>query len=650
MSRPDLLALTPEALASLANMGLVKRAQRELAEGAGPALEELEDGTVVGTFKDGVVAKLLPGKPIKETPCTCAATGACRHRVAVALAYKPWHAAEHEGGPPPSSARVPLHWSPAEIDDAALEVALGARTLDRARAARKKGVLVTVERDGVPTAKLPSCTVRFLVPRDVAYARCDCAQAGGACEHLALAVWAFREARGDAASVVVAMGGGASPARSEVLDVVSELVRDVLGRGIAETLPSPARFAEVRTRVDREGLTWVNALVVDLQIALEGYRARSALYGTREIAGLLMELGARLRASRQGGELPARFVLGEDEAPETLLDHVRLVSLGARVRSDGRTRFADVFLADPDTTLVLVLRKRWEFDEKTEPEEGPALARRSVATRMLLGTLAHGQVVSKVVKRRANRSINLGTSRVAQTSVTPQRGEWGTLPSPLLVKDLEEHAGRIKQRPPRVLRPRVLAEEVHVVEVSQVVDVAYVAAEQQLLASLLDAAGNPFTVVVRHRRAAPHALDAVGAALARNVRFVAGNLARGPLGWQVDPLAVAADDMVVPDLAGPIQAPPPSPVAVHAHPGAIDAALDAAESALEELCHAGVSGASRAVTERCGAAAQRCDDAGVAGLGVRLRALESRARTAGPEGADAWLDAAVRLNLVREAR
>ena len=30
-----------------------------------------------------------------------------------------------------------------------------------------------------PTARLPNATVRFLVPHDLAYARCDCAEGGG---------------------------------------------------------------------------------------------------------------------------------------------------------------------------------------------------------------------------------------------------------------------------------------------------------------------------------------------------------------------------------------------------------------------------------------------------------------------------------------
>jgi hypothetical protein len=654
VSRADLLALTPEALASLANLGLVKRAQRELNEGAGPKLLEEEDGTVVGTYADGVVARLPRGATLKDSPCTCGATGVCRHRIALALAYAPWHAQEHAGAPPPS-ARVASNWSPAEIDDATLERALGARVLERARVTMQKGLVATVEYDAVPAAKLPSCTVRFLVPRDVAYARCDCAQAGGACEHLALAVWAFRAVKeASAAPVVVALGGGgsraASPGHAAALDDVLLFARELLAAGVGDTAPVPARFARLRTHLARARMTWMHSLVVDLEIALEGYHKRSALHGTREIAALLVELAARARAGRAAAsELPPRFVLGEDEAPDTLLDHVRLVSLGARIRADERARFADVYLADPDTKLVLVLRKRWDFAPDEELQEGPALARRPVAAKIKLEALAHGQVVSKVVTRLANRSIELGTSRVAQTSVTPQRGDWDALPAPLLVRDLAAHAEAVKRRPPRVLRPRVLAEEVHAVEVSAVRDVVYSAAEQKLVAELVDGAGHPFLLVLRHRRAAPNAIDTTAAALARPVRYVAGELRRGATHWELEPLALAGDALVVPDLAGPVLSALEAGRVLAPREDPLDAALTRAEAALEELCNTGLGARSRAALGRAAEAVKKLDDAGLSALADRLRAVTERAGAGEPAAAaDAWLDAGLRLALTRE--
>src|SRR5690242_18306476 len=100
MSRADLLALTPQAIASLSNLGLVKRAQKELEQGKGPQLEELPDGTVVGSFEDGNTARLVPGKGLKDSPCSCNATTVCRHRVAVALAYPAY---AQQGTPAPAS-------------------------------------------------------------------------------------------------------------------------------------------------------------------------------------------------------------------------------------------------------------------------------------------------------------------------------------------------------------------------------------------------------------------------------------------------------------------------------------------------------------------------------------------------------------------
>src|SRR5581483_3675108 len=155
--------------------------------------------------------------------------------------------------------------------------------------------------------------------------------------------------------------------------------------------------------------------------ALEAYRERSARYRPAVVARLLAELAARTRAARTRAELPAAFVLGTGEARETLLDQVRLVSLGARVAGTEDARTASVYLADPDTSTVFVLEKTWRTGEGDEPTPGHELARRSFATGVRLEALARGQLVSRAVKRRANRSITLAAaSGVARTSIMGQ--------------------------------------------------------------------------------------------------------------------------------------------------------------------------------------------------------------------------------------
>ena len=664
MSRADLLALTPQSLAQLANMGLVKRAQRELDDGLGPALVESDAGEVTGTFPDGVVAVLAPQRSLKDSACTCGATSVCRHRVAVALAYAPWHAAARAKDPAPKDAPTDAvlqppakPWSPGDLDDDTLARAAGPRVFERARATARRGLVATVERGSVPVAKLPACTVRFLVPRELSYARCDCVDGAAACEHVALAVWAFREADRVAPgtqAVVVSLGSEErlSTVAEDALADTLTLACDLLARGLEAFQPAPTRFAQLTARLEREGFAWVLDLARELEIALEGYHARSALYGARELTALLAELRARTRAAlADAPELPARFVLGRGEARCTELDHVRLVSLGARLSADGRARFADVFLADPDTATVLRLRKRWDPQEGAAPENGEDLGRRRVTGAVSLRVLAYGQLVSKSVRRLANRTVEIGASRAALSSVTPHAGDHSALPSPLLVRDLAAHAERVARLPPGALRPRVLAEDVHVVAISAVRGAAYSSSEQRLVATLADEVGSSFTLTLSHRTAAPHAIDAVRAALDAGPRFVSGTLTATGRGFALAPLSLTTDSgLVVPDLSGPTRVRALPPLALRRTSSPLEEALTATEAALEELCAVGLGSATPGALTRLRRAAHQLDDAGLAGLARRaLRVVERTLAGETREAADAWLDAAARLSLTREA-
>lgn len=646
MSRDDLMALTPEALASLSNLGLVKRAQRELAEGVVPHIAEDAEGTVTGTYPDGTVAQLPANTPLKAAPCSCGASAVCRHRIALALAYKTWQRPAGDVVPQPEAAP----WSPGDIDDTTLESTIGKRTVDRARTLLRGGLIVTVESGAVPTAKLPSCTVKFLVPRDVAYARCDCALAGGGCEHLALAVWAFRQGAGNTATCVVTLGSlEPLSTHDDVLEDTLGLVSELLGTGTSTLGPSEARFALLRTRLQDAGLTWIHDLVMDLEIALEGYHHRSTLYTTSDIVRLLTELVTRIRAGTSSTcELPARYVLGCDEAPKTLLDHVRLVSLGTRLRADGNSRYASVYLADPDTASVYVLDKRWDYAADTQPENGEQLARRAVAPKISLQALSHGQLVSKAVTRLANRTVTLGSSRAAHTAVLPQTGDYAALPHPILVSDLERYAEQSKLLPPHPLRPRVLAENVHVIPVSDVVELSYDPAEQRLVAVLLDPSHHPFYATFRHRGVAPHAIDTAVTALRKTVRYVTGELRRGARGWELELLAIAGSELAVLDIAPPSHAPSPETGTPTAAADPLDAALTRAESFLEELCHVGLDHVGHGTLDRGRSLTDLLDSLGFTELARSFAELIGGLR--GHDRAAAqWMQSSLLCALLREA-
>jgi uncharacterized Zn finger protein len=209
--RSDLVALTDDGLIQLANAGLVKRGLRELAEGTGPAVGELPDGMIEARFADGTLTRLAVGQALAEASCTCPASGMCRHRIALVLAYR--HANRvSDAAPSPS-------WDPGTLDLAALEAALS--TAGQAELARLRAspLLVRLARGATPAASLPMATVRFLAPNNAAYARCDCST-GVKCVHVVLAVEAFRlsagaaEATLGAAAVVAPRATGACSLRA----------------------------------------------------------------------------------------------------------------------------------------------------------------------------------------------------------------------------------------------------------------------------------------------------------------------------------------------------------------------------------------------------------------------------------------------------
>lgn len=676
--RADLLALTPEAVAALSNLGLVKRALKEIEQGKAPSLREETDGTVVGTFEDGVTTRLVPGKVLKDSPCSCPAVGVCRHRVAVALAYKGWVAATAPDAREPASGSgvtpsaphaPPLSWSPGAISDDALRAFVGKRPFDDAVALRRRGIVMDVVRPSaaqpVPTVRLPSCTVRFLVPHELPYARCDC-QLGQGCAHVVLSVWAFREAdvRDPArASTTVELRDNATRGRSGAIDELAPmlaLLGELAEMGVVQAREALAqKFVIAAEKLARAGYVWPATGLEELAWMLDRYRARSARYHPADALALVTELVARARAAcAVSAELPVRYVLGQGEVMETKLDHLRLVSLGARVDGDGRERWADVLLADPDTATVMVLSRAWSFPEGEPMPEGPELGRRRVAGAITLSQLASGQVVTRAARRRASRALVIGQSVTGSTSVTPQTGDFSSLPKPLRVESLRELALALCALPPRMLRPRVRAESVHAIRVGRLVRAGFDATSQRLVAEAYDAEGTPFVISSPFRGAAPRALDVLGHALSGKlgeVRWIAGSVSHDGHFFVVDPTLVAADRVVAPDVEergerGVLPSMRHAPLA----PSLGAQRIEAARSILEEGLHMGLGQMPFSYEARLERVIRDLEEIGARGLVERLAAhAEARARRRAGEDVDlapTFFDASVRVALALEAR
>ncbi len=345
--RADLLELTPEALTALANAGFVKRAQKDVAAGLLPRLATEADGTVVAESADGACTRLPPGRTLRDAACTCAASGMCRHRVMLVLAYQQQvRAAEAaagtgagteagDGGPgaAPAASVAPAAategpWSPAHFDDAMVAASITPSVMEQAtRLAASRPVVAVQPWHGPsvpPAARLPMCTVRFFSRSSLAHARCDCQQGSG-CAHVVVAVWAFRAAGelpagGDDAMVEVPARGPKlpAPARGDgTAPGAGSGTKAEKGPAAAEPAPPPGRLRSAEAAQLRDALDglllalWLDGtsqppLALDARFA--AVRARAQALGWRWVDDGLAELSLLLQSqqARSSRDDPAR--------------------------------------------------------------------------------------------------------------------------------------------------------------------------------------------------------------------------------------------------------------------------------------------------------------------------------------------------------
>ncbi|UJW31150.1 hypothetical protein L3Q67_39170 [Saccharothrix sp. AJ9571] len=624
--RVDLLALTTDALVTLANRGLLKRATREL-DGV-PPVTSAEDGTVEAVFADGTRVVLPPGQGLDSASCTCGAPGVCRHRVGAVLAYQRDHAA----APAAPAAEVPAGW-PGSVTDEELTAQFGARTLTAARRAVSGGLTTRVRRQAM-TVETPSATVRFLVPGELGFVDCD-ARAEARDVLVVVAVWAFRQADAQAPAdpdVTVELArsadrpAGAAVAMAGVAAAAGELLRTGV---VSADEVLVAALRREQAACERANLRWPAAALAELVEQLTAYGTRSARHEPARVAELIAELHAR---HHSGARAPAR-VLGTDEPAETPLRQVRLVALGCRVGHEDGSDTAEVFLAHPGTETVLAVRHRWT------PGTGPIGSRRLAGT--TLAALAAGNVVSEAAVRSAGRVVRFGAGRLARTTVSPVGESWAGLP-PALRPSVTEALAQLTGLPPRVVRPRVAAELVRVVPVAGVRQVRYLAGAQRLDAVVVDSGGAEATVSLAHRTAAPGALDALAEALAGNPVEVCGAIRRAGGGLVVEPFAVrTADGVVVPDLVAPTGAVPPAEGPVQ--PGPLAAAIEGALTLLAEAAHRGLTRLPPTFPARATPVA-----AALTRTGLTRCADAVRAWGTAPADPAAWLRAEIRLLTANE--
>ncbi|KTS42747.1 zinc finger SWIM domain-containing protein, partial [Methylobacterium radiotolerans] len=432
-------------------------------------------------------------------------------------------------------------------------------------------------------ARLPTATVRFLVPDAVGYARCDCA-AGGGCAHVALAIRAFREAAG---APEIRLGGAvpartataATPAEDGLAEAVDRVVAGLLEAGVVSGPEAhDAALVRLRRAAERRGATQVLLAEAELTDQLAAYAGRHAAYDAAVVLALAAELLGRVR----GGAV----ALGLGQPYETAMGKTRLVSLGARFLARGRGAAARVALADTDTGALLALERAFAPGE-AEADIAAGLPGRLLSPGLSVAGTGQGQILTSVARRRADGLLALGQGARGRTALLP-RDALVTLPAPLAARDVPSILRRLADRPPVFLRPRDRLEAFHVFPVEAVLGQAWAPGAQTWQAAVeLPGAGGTLHLARAYDPAAPHALDALAGACSGRwgpVRQVAGPVRIEDGALVCDPWSVSADRLVVPDLAAPDGAGHPIPPAPELGPATL---LDEAAALLANALHAG---------------------------------------------------------------
>lgn len=538
MARDDLLALDDAALAQLANAGLVKRAARDLAEGRGPRLAESGDA-LEALFPDGVRTRLAPGQALMQATCDCVARGLCRHRVALALAYRARVAAEKADAPQDQAMHAAPRaaaWDPGALDASALEARLprGERAL-LARL-RADGVEAELTLGATPTVAFPMASVRFLVPGDIAYARCDCA-AGGGCAHVVMAVEAFRRSASSRPP-------RAASAQDDLTEAADAVLARLLADGVVAGLSAHGGPIDAARRAARaRRAVWLELALDALEAQIAAFERRSAAYDEDETLALAVELHARPRA--------AGFAAGFGEARETAMAKTRLVSLGARVLAQGKDARALVAFAALDTGATMLAERVVAAGEAQARVGAGDLADRAFAHGLSLRALASGELLTLAARRRADGKAlfgdgarRRGTLMARPTLIAPS--------APLRAASADAVRARLLARPPTFLRGRDGAADLHVFDVADVLDQRIEPGAQRWRAAVkLAEGGGALLLSRRYDPAAPAAFDALSATLAGRdgpLRQICGRAALEDGDLVCDPWGLSADRWIAPDL------------------------------------------------------------------------------------------------------
>lgn len=483
--RRDLLALSADDLAALSNLGNVKRATRELERGRVRWTLEEDDGEVRVEWSDGPTTVIPAGATVSEARCSCPATTVCRHVVRAVLVYQRERAESSDEVAPPTP------WDPGSVSDDALAELFRGSSLARWRAifSEPPGLVVELVRSAKPTARFHRLghTIRFLVPNDPRYTRCDCSD-DAPCRHVALAVLAFRELSDDQGSGLVETTGPEPPVTSERLTGIDAILDEIVTTGLAETPKSRVdRWRAAEAALRQGELLWPAEVLNDVIRQWTYYHEHDARFSQARLAELTGELLIRRDAlAAESLPIPRLFVRGEERETTARLGQTRLVGLGTTaVVRHGSVELA-AMLQDTKSGKVMSFIDTFPDPPRGSPRHTPSfaeLARKPVLEKRDYATLGRSQIVIKSATLYPDHSLQIGRTAA---SAYGQDYKWEGLLAPVLCESVAELRARIGGKPAASLQPRRIGEDLVVLPVAEHRDARFDSRTNTLRATVVD--------------------------------------------------------------------------------------------------------------------------------------------------------------------
>ena len=542
-----LAALDDDALASLANKGLVRRARKDL-EKAKPTVVGCEGAEGVLVEVEG--SRVRVTTPVAKSTCACS-PGICRHVLAAimflresaagAAPHAPaaakgeaGHGAAGETAAPQPGAANDTAEALLALDDEAIQRWAGKPLFKKAAVTLARGVEIDESAPAV-AVRLPAqnVTVRF-IGAALDSILCSC-HAPAACEHKVAALLAYRAAKtGRPLEVPQAMleaSAGAARTREEVRDSVRRTLQEMLALGTSRL--SAATDQRLRTlAVSAHGVDLprlersLKTLADDVSKMLQRNAAASSasvLAGAARTAALVAAL-----------HRPTPAVVGEHRSTYLPISGTAdIVGLGAaRWRTRSGYHGLTVYFWEPAA-------KRWtgwsdarpvgtpgfdpvqRFDD-AGPWTGAATPRQAAATRWRLSG-AHRNAAGRIAARANTRGVPAGKSSPSDGPLMTRFADLGAVADSAFAPGLAEqrdHANLV------LLAPAAWGEA------------AYDPVRQEVTRPVMDGDGHVVPLVLRHGPETEQALTTLQRADGPTLRAAFGFLRVGAAGLYVEPVTL----------------------------------------------------------------------------------------------------------------